>query len=260
MSTPLSPLPPSRPQQPALTAAALGSSAAQPADAAPPASVDVVSLDGGASSNTSGSSSTLEKMLSSTTIAAMVGNNMKVGDTLSIGMAGKTVLEVKKEGASALDNVKTLTSKAFHVSAAEVSNVVAQDPSFAFKGAALAVKDQVFNGLSPDLVPLAENGFLPLIRVVALGLDSKRAIETFKNPDATGLDKTVDGAHLVTDLVGLGGAVCFAIPGINPMLAQGLSATGLVGDIASYGYHVMKYFRDRGMVVDPNQGGLTTQA
>lgn len=195
----------------------------------------------------------IERLLDSNTVASLVGDKMKGGETVSISSDGKVVLEIKKQSVSALDKFKSFAGETFQASAAEVSNIVGQDPAFAFKESALAVKSQVFNGIPQDFQALAEKGFLPMIRVVALALDGKKAMETIKSQDATTVDKVVDGGHLVTDALGLGGAVAFAIPAIGPSVASTLTVIGLVGDIGAYGYHVMKYFHERGMPIpDPN--------
>lgn len=195
----------------------------------------------------------VERMLDSSTIANLVGKQMKSGETVTIKSDGQTVLEIHKDGVSVYDNIKRFAGDTFHASSAEVSNIVGQDPAFAFKESALAVKGQVFSGIPQEFQDLAEKGFLPMIRVVALALDGRKAVDTFKNHDATKIDKLVDGGHLLTDVAGLGGAVAFAIPAVGAQVATYLTVAGLVGDVAAYGYHVMKYFHDRGLPTpDPN--------
>ena len=206
--------------------------------------------------------SVAERLLDSNTVAQLVGSKMKAGESVTINANGQTVLEIKKDSVSTYDKFKTFASDTFHAAAYQVSDIVAQDPAFAFKESALGVKSQVMNGIPQDLQDFAEKGFLPMIRVVALALDTKKAIDTFKNPSANHIDKFVDGAHLVTDVAGLGGAVAYAIPSVGASVATALTVAGLMGDVAAYGYHVMKYFADRGMAPpDPNappDGGYPT--
>ncbi|MBM3464288.1 MAG: hypothetical protein FJX76_19505 [Armatimonadetes bacterium] len=200
----------------------------------------------------------VERLLDSSTVAQLVGKQMKGGETITISADGKTVLEIKKDSVSAFQNFKVFAGDVFSATSAEVSNIVGQDPAFAFKESALAVKDQVFRGVPTEFQTVAEQGFLPMIRVVALALDGKKAMDTFKNPDSSRVDKFVDGAHLATDIAGLGGAIAFAIPSVGTSVATALTVVGLVGDIAAYGYHVMKYFHDRGMP-NPDEGRLNKQ-
>lgn len=210
---------------------------------------DRVTIQGGEGAQPS----VAERLLDSNTVAQLVGSKMKAGETVTINAGGETVLEIKKDSVSALDKFKSFAADTIKAASYEVSNIVAQDPAFAFKTSALGVRDQVMQGVPADLQGFAEKGFLPMIRVVALALDTKKAIATFKNSDANRLDKFVDGGHVVTDIMGLGGAVAYAIPSIGAGVATALTVTGLMGDVAAYGYHVMKYFADRG-AVPPTEG------
>jgi len=188
-----------------------------------------------------------EKVLDSETVAAIVSGSMKNGETVTIKSDGQVVLEIKKEGLTKLDKFAAFASDTIKATAAEVSNVVSQDPSFAFKEAALLVKDQVYSGVPAEFTSYAEQAFLPMIRVVAIALDVKKAIDTYKSERASKTDRMIDGGHLLTDVAGLAGAISFAIPGVSGAVRVGLTAAGLVGDVAAYGYHVMKYFRERGL-------------
>lgn len=222
---------------------------AAPQEQPSPSSGDKVTIQG----RENAEPTQVERLLDSTTVAQLVGSKLKSGETVSISSNGQEVLQIKKDSVSTYDKVKTFASDVFHVTSAEVSNIVAQDPAFAFKESALAVKSQVFNGVPTELAGVAEQAFLPMVRVVALALDTKKAMDTWKNKEASKVDKFVDGSHLVTDIAGLGGAVCSAIPAVGATVGTALTVAGLVGDIAAYGYHVMKYFMDRGMVPpDPN--------
>ena len=216
------------------------------AEAPPSAPLDQVQI-GGPRGRLEGEPTVMDRVLDSNTITALVGAGLKSGETVTISSNGEALLQIHKESVSTFDKIKVFASDAFHVTAAEVSNIVAQDPAFAFKESALAVKDQVFRGVPTELSGVAEQAFLPMIRVVAIALDTKKAFTTWKNQASTRIDKFVDSAHLVTDVAGLGGAVGRAIPGVGAAVATGLTVAGLVGDIAAYGYHVMKYFMDRGM-------------
>jgi hypothetical protein len=197
----------------------------------------------------------LQRVLDSTTVASLVGSKMKAGEKVTIESDGKVVLEVEKKGVTAYDRIKTMASDVFTASSAEVSNVVGQDPAFAFKESALAVQTQVFQGIPQNFQDLAGQAFLPMVRVVALALDSKKAMDTWKSASTSMVDKVIDGGHLLTDIAGVAGAVSMAIPSIAPHLAVPLTVAGLLGDVGAYGYHVMKYFKERGQQVpdpDPN--------
>jgi hypothetical protein len=188
----------------------------------------------------------VERLLDSTTVAQIVGSKMRSGETVTISSDGQVVLQVRKQGMTAYDKFKAFAGDTFSVSAAEVSNVVSQDPAFAFKESALGVQTQVFQGIPQNFQDLAQKSFLPVVRVVALALDSKKAYDTMTSKTSTMVDKFIDGGHVVTDIAGVAGAVAFAVPSIGANVATWLTVAGLLGDIAAYGYHVMKYFKDRG--------------
>jgi hypothetical protein len=224
---------------------------AQPASAAPPQAQptpsvprDEVTLSGPTRRDVPAVQ--IDRLLNSNAVSSLVGQNLKNGDTIQISQGDQVVLEVRKEGVSSYQRFKSFAADTIQAGAAEVSNIVAQDPAFAFKESALGVKDQVFNGIPENLKGMAEKGFLPMIRVVALALDGKKAYDTW-HIQGSPMEKFVDTGHVATDIAGLGGAVCLALPAINPTIGTVLSVVGLVGDVGAYGYHVMKYFQDRGM-------------
>jgi hypothetical protein len=79
---------------------------------------------------------------------------------------------------------------------------------------------------------------MPKISTVTRGiqtvLDIKQAISTFKDPQSTTLDKIVDVAHVVTDIVGIAGMFTPAFPI--------LTAISYLGDLGAVGYHLMSVF------------------
>ena len=204
---------------------------------APPEPTDGVSI--------SKNGETAARLLESPAVDKILNEGLKKGDSVTIrGGKGEQVI-VSKKGPSTFDTVKQAAGDLLHATAAEASNIVAQDPAFAFKTAAFAVQTQVFAGVPDVFTSAAGQAFVPMVRVVSIALDVKKATDTWKAEQATRMDRTVVGGHLVTDIAGIGGAVAMAVPAIAPAVGLTLSAIGLVGDIASYGYHVMKYFRDR---------------
>lgn len=188
---------------------------------------------------------TADRVLNSAAVQKILSDGVKKGDTVTIlGNEGE-IVTVSKSGPSTFDNLKKTAGDLARATATEASNVIAQDPAFAFKTAAFAVQSQVFAGVPSQFTAVAGQAFVPMVRVVSIALDLKKANDTWKSERASGLDKCVVGGHLVTDIVGIGGAIAKAVPALGPAVSMVLSAVGLVGDIASYGYHVVKYFQDR---------------
>ena len=193
-----------------------------------------------------------DSLLNSATVKGMLNSGLNPGETVTIHDGrGETLLQIHRQGTDRFDAIGNAAKDLFHSAAAGISNIVAQDPSFAFKEAALAVQTQVFAGMPGNLTAIAAKGFLPMIRVVSLALDLKKTIDTWKAHEGTRLDKAVDSLHLATDVVGLGGAIGMIAPVVGPSVALGMTAVGLMGDVGAYGYHMVKYFRDRGLPVPP---------
>lgn len=190
----------------------------------------------------------LENLTSSPEFTKKVLGKMNKGDTVTITVNGDQVLQIKNEGPGIAQRFIKSTQLFITAAAEEAANLVKADPAFAFKESALGVKTQVYSGLPPEAADFAEKAFLPMLRVAALVLDSKKAMDTWKNKDADQVTKIIDTAHVVTDVVGVVGALGDKlIPALGPYSGT-LTAIGLAGDIAAYSYHVLQYLRERGQV------------
>lgn len=202
----------------------------------------------------------LENLTSSPEFTKKVLGKLNKGDTVTITVNGDQVLQIKNDGPGIAQRFIKGTQMFISAAAEEAANLVKADPAFAFKESALGVKTQVYSGLPPEAADFAEKAFLPMLRVAALVLDSKKAMDTWKNKDADQVTKIIDTAHVVTDVVGVVGALGDKmIPALGPMSGT-LTAIGLAGDIAAYSYHVLQYLRERGQVNfgDDNKGQQPT--
>lgn len=170
------------------------------------------------------------------------------GDELTIVVNDAEVIKVRNEGPGFTQKLISGTQNVITAASNEAARIVQADPAFAFKEAAMGVRTQVANGIPRQASDVIENAFLPMLRTVALVLDSKKAIDTFRNKDASTVDKIVDGVHVATDVAGLVGALGYNMVPALSGLAGPLTAVGLVGDIAAYSYHVLQYLRERGQV------------
>ncbi|MBM3463356.1 MAG: hypothetical protein FJX76_14750 [Armatimonadetes bacterium] len=179
-------------------------------------------------------------------LAGTLGKDLKDGDKITVTAEGEPVLEIRKDAVTGLEHFKNFATDAIRLTTAQVSNVVAQDPSFAFKQAALIVKPFVYGGIPYEYTSMADQAFLPMIRVVSIALTAKQAMDTWKSERASRTDKTVDTVHVGTDILGLGGAIARVIPGLPGVIGTTLTVVGVVGDVAAYGYHMVKFFRERG--------------
>lgn len=167
------------------------------------------------------------------------------GDKVSISVDGRPLVSITSEGPTIAEKMIGGFRSGVRSMTQEVSTVVENDPAFMLRNAATVVKTQVYSGIPSELQTIADKAFIPFVRGAALALDSARTIKTFKNPDASWLDKGMDGAHVACDVVGLVGAVA---PMIFPPLApyaDKLLAVGFAGDIVSYSYRGLQYFNRR---------------
>lgn len=195
----------------------------------------------------------LENLTSSPEFTKKVLSKMGNGDQMTITVNGEQVIQIKNESPGIMSRFIKGSQMFITAAAEEAANVVQADPAFAFKEAALGVKTQVYNGLPTNAATFAEDAFLPMLRLTALVLDSKKCADTWKNKDAERATQIIDTAHVVTDVVGLVGALGDKfIPALTPY-APTMTAIGLAGDIAAYSYHVLQYLRERGQVNLQNQ-------
>ncbi len=190
----------------------------------------------------------LENLTSSPEFTKKVLNKMGSGDQVTITVNGEQVLQIKNESPGIMSRFIKGSQMFITAAAEEAANLVKADPAFAFKEAALGVKTQVYSGLPDSASQFAENAFLPMLRITALVLDSKKAVDTWKNKDADRATKIIDTAHVVTDVIGVVGALGDKFIPALASVAPTMTAIGLAGDIAAYSYHVLQYLRERGQV------------
>ena len=167
------------------------------------------------------------------------------GDKVSINVDGRPLVSITSEGPSTAERVIGGFRAGVRSVTEEVSNVVDNDPAFMLRNAATVVKTQVYSGIPSELQTIADKAFIPFVRGAALALDGARTVKTWKNPDASWLDKGMDTVHVGCDVVGLVGALA---PMIFPPLApyaDKLLAVGFAGDIVSYSYRGLQYFNRR---------------
>lgn len=186
----------------------------------------------------------VDKLITSGALGGSIGK-LSPGQELTIEVGNSEVIRIRNSGPGALERFATGTRAAVGAFANEASGLVKSDPAFAFKETALGVKSQVYNGLPTAVQQAADIGFLPMLRVVTMAMDFKKFMDTRKNPEATKMDKVVDGGHLVTDAAGLAGAIAMSVPAMGPV-AMPLTIVGLTGDVAAFTYHILDYVRERG--------------
>jgi hypothetical protein len=193
----------------------------------------------------------LKEVLDSSGLQAVLSKQLNTGDSVAISLGDKQVVTIKRVGVSRLQRLREFGAMA----ADNASDVIKQDPAFAFKTSAMLAKEQVLAGLPANIAPICEQGFLPLLRVVSVVLDGKRLKETMRSTRANGNDKVISIAHVGTDVLGLAGAGMSLLPSLPAALITVggiLTAAGILGDIGAFGYNIMRYFENKGVPIpDP---------
>ncbi len=204
--------------------------------------------DGGDPADTMGQQ-VLNHLVSSPEFTKKVLTNLGKGDEMTIVVNDAEVIRVRNEGPTITESFLSGANQIFTSATSEVSRIVQADPAFAFKEAAIGVRTQVEGGLPREIAANLEEAWLPMLRIAALVLDSQKALDTWRNKDSSWIDRGVDTAHVVTDVIGLAGAFGHAnwIPALSGV-APTLTAIGLAGDVLAYSVHVLAYLRERGQV------------
>lgn len=120
----------------------------------------------------------------------------------------------------------------------QVTSTVEQEPSLVFRTAAVTMKDQLVLGAPDMIAPVIDRQFHPVLRACSLAIDGKKAIDTMKDGSASGPDKLMEVSHVAFDCMGLAGAALMAC-GTGP-LGPALLATGVMADITTLGYHLVR--------------------
>ena len=171
------------------------------------------------------------------------------GKSMTITMVEGGGVKVTNDGPSLAQRVLDGGAQIMQRASQEVVRVMDADPAFAFKTTAEAVQTRVVANLDKNTADSIKPFILPVLRGGMMAMDTKRAIGTYQNKDASIWEKGVDIGHVVTDVVGFAGAIGQA--GWVPFLAtyaNTMTGIGLVGDLASVTFHAMGYLTERGQV------------
>jgi len=178
-------------------------------------------------------------LLDSNALNSLLANNIKPGEKLTISSGNDDLLTIRKErGPSRMREL----GRAFAI---EAGGIVKYDKGLAFKLGAIAVKETDLIGVASTISKSVDNAFLPMLRVVGGMLDAHNMMKTLKDPKSNIVDKTIDIAHVATDVAGIAGAV-MSYCGIAPGLSTALTISGVMGDVAAHGYHIVRYFEEKG--------------
>ena len=189
-------------------------------------------------------------LLDSNALNSLLANNIKAGEKMTISSGEDDLLTIRKErGPSRLRELGRSL-------AIEAGGIVKYDKGLAFKLGAMAVKETDLIGVAATVTKSVDQAYLPMLRIVGGLLDAHTMVRTIKNPNSTWIDKTIDIGHLATDVAGIAGSV-MSFTGIAPTISNVLTVTGIMGDVGAHGYHIIRYFEEKGDTL--TLGGNTSQ-
>ena len=172
---------------------------------------------------------------------AGLGQNLQVGEKVTLKIGKDSVAEVVKEGQSNWDRFADGVGRMGKATMMEAQEMIETDPAFAFREGVETVKDTLTQAAPEPVRNLAIQGLYPGVRAGVFALDIYKAWKTMKDPNAGLAEKIINVGHCVTDLGGLVAATAplfgLAIPGANVLAAAAYTA-----DIVSFAFHGLGYF------------------
>jgi len=172
---------------------------------------------------------------------AGLGQNLEVGEKVTLKAGKEIVAEVTKEGKSNWDRFADGAIRFGKASVMEIQEAIETDPAFAFREGVETVKDTLTQAAPETVRELAIKGLYPGVRAGVFALDIYKAYKTLKDPNAGLAQKIIDVGHCITDFGGLVAAAApligLAIPGANV-----LAAVAYTADIISFAFHGLGYF------------------
>lgn len=192
--------------------------------------------------------SVVDSLITSPDFSKRALSKLGSGNSVTISMVDGGV-KVTNEGPSLAQKMLDGGAQIMATASQEVVRIMDADPAFAFKTTAEAVQGRVVANLDKATQDTIKPFILPVLRGGMLAMDSKRAINTYRNKDASVWEKAVDIGHVATDIVGMAGAIGTTgwVPFLAPY-ANTMTGIGLVGDLASVTFHAMGYLTERGQV------------
>lgn len=145
---------------------------------------------------------------------------------------------IKTNSPQAVSYEKNVVGKAFDDLKYIGRSIVYKDRGYAFRQAVELAKNTMLNGVSDEVYKLVSPKISVVTRCIQTVLDTQLALQTWKNPEASVLDKIIDTGHVITDICGIAGIF---LPGM-PLL----SAIAYLGDVGAVGYHLIGMFDNQG--------------
>jgi hypothetical protein len=183
-----------------------------------------------------------KELLESPGLHNLLANSLKAGESLTISTGHNEIITVRKEGKPS--KVGAVVSR----SAELMANAIKSTPSGAFQISTSMAKEIMLKNIPSPITKAIDANFFLVLRAGATVIDGFTTYRTMRNRDARMEDKVLEGIHLATDVIGLVGAAGYygLIPALSGPAAIAMLATGFLGDLGSFGYHIKRYAEEKG--------------
>ena len=126
----------------------------------------------------------------------------------------------------------------------EVGEAARNDKALAMRMSATALSDQILKGVDQSVRDGYQSSVVPVVRGGLLALNAHRCYETFQNPVSTGMDKFMDSARVVSDLVGFVGGIA-VLATRHTSIGNAMMGFSYGVDIVSHAYRGISHAGDR---------------
>ena len=138
---------------------------------------------------------------------------------------------------------RTLGNAAF-IAFREVSEAARNDPALAMRTFANTMESTLLKGVEPAIKEGYTKSVVPVVRGGLLALNTHRCIQTWNRPDASGMEKVMDTARVVTDVVGVAGGI-LAMATQHTALGSNLMGFAYSADLVSHAFRGILHADDR---------------
>lgn len=174
---------------------------------------------------------------------------MRIGTAPTQQVKNPAVKAAPKNDVSAKSNLMVLGDglvTGLMFGATELRELGTNDPSLAFRSAATIIAPNLMSGVNnPVVTDTANNWVVPVVRGALLGINTAVAVRTFRDPEASAVNKFLDGARVASDLAGaIGGLALLFTPKYAQIGAKMVGAS-YAFDIGSHAIRTLQHGASR---------------
>ncbi len=138
---------------------------------------------------------------------------------------------------------RTLGNAAF-IAFREVSEAARNDPALAMRTFANTMEGTLLKGVEPAIKEGYTKSVVPVVRGGLLALNAHRCVQTWKSPEATGMEKFMDATRVATDVVGVVGGI-MVMATSHTALGANLMGFAYSADLVSHAFRGILHADDR---------------